>query len=72
MSICEDAGFNTKYHKSVHAHNLFKWWRINLGIAIVSNFFAIPTDFKWKVKFIELKNIPQKAVLFPVCWKEEQ
>ncbi|MDX1364652.1 LysR family transcriptional regulator [Arenibacter latericius] len=69
MSICEDAGFTPKVsHKSVHAHTIFKLVENNLGVAIVPT--SLQYGFQMKVKFIELKNIPQKAVLSMV-WKED-
>ncbi|MCK0146095.1 LysR family transcriptional regulator [Arenibacter sp. F26102] len=69
MSICEDAGFTPKVsHKSVHAQTIFKLVENNLGIAIIPT--SLQYGFQMKVKFIELKNIPQRAVLF-VCWKED-
>ncbi|MDL5512610.1 LysR family transcriptional regulator [Arenibacter sp. M-2] len=69
MSICEDAGFTPKVsHKSVHAQTIFKLVENNLGIAIIPT--SLQYGFQMKVKFIELKNIPQRAVL-SVCWKED-
>jgi len=67
MSICEDAGFSPKIsHKSVHAQTIFKLVENNLGIAIVPT--SLQHGFQMDVKFIELKKIPQKAVL-SVIWK---
>jgi DNA-binding transcriptional LysR family regulator len=69
MSICEDAGFTPKVsHKSVHAQTIFKLVENNLGIAIIPT--SLQYGFQMKVKFIELKKIPQRAVL-SVCWKED-
>ena len=69
MSICEDSGFTPKVsHKSVHAQTIFKLVENNLGIAIIPT--SLQYGFQMKVKFIELKNIPQRAVL-SVCWKED-
>lgn len=69
MSICEDAGFTPKVsHKSVHAQTIFKLVENNLGIAIVPT--ALQYGFNMKVKFLELKNIDQKAVL-SVIWKKD-
>ncbi|MCM4162575.1 MULTISPECIES: LysR family transcriptional regulator [unclassified Arenibacter] len=69
MGICEDAGFSPKIsHKSVHAQTIFKLVENNLGIAIIPT--SLQYGFQMKVKFIELKNIPQRAVL-SVCWKED-
>ncbi|MCM4167726.1 Hca operon transcriptional activator HcaR [Arenibacter antarcticus] len=69
MSICEDAGFTPKVsHKSVHAQTIFKLVENNLGVAIVPT--SLQFGFQMKVKFIELKKIPQKAIL-SVVWKED-
>lgn len=69
MSICEDAGFTPKVsHKSVHAQTIFTLVENELGIAIVPT--SLQQGFKMNVKFIELKKIPQRAVL-SVIWKED-
>lgn len=67
MSICEDVGFSPKVsHKSVHAQTIFKLVENGLGIAIVPT--SLQHGFQMDVKFIELKKIPQKAIL-SVIWK---
>ena len=69
MSICKDAGFSPKIsHKSVHAHTIFKLVENHMGIAIVPT--SLQNGFQMRVKFIELKNIPQRAEL-SVIWKKE-
>ncbi|MFX0555565.1 LysR substrate-binding domain-containing protein [Maribacter sp. CXY002] len=69
MSICSDAGFVPKVsHKSVHAQTIFKLVENRLGIAIVPT--ALQSGFQMRVKFIELKDIRQKALL-SVIWKKE-
>ena len=69
MSICKDAGFAPKIsHKSVHAHTIFKLVENHMGIAIVPT--SLQNGFQMRVKFIELKNIPQRAEL-SVIWKKE-
>jgi DNA-binding transcriptional LysR family regulator len=69
MSICEDAGFTPQVsHKSVHAQTIFKLVENNLGIAIVPT--SLQHGFLMRVKFLELKNIPQRAVL-SVIWKAD-
>lgn len=69
MSICQDAGFTPKIsHKSVHAHTIFKLVENQMGIAIVPT--ALQNGFQMRVKFIELKQIPQRAEL-SVIWKKE-
>lgn len=69
MSICEDAGFTPKIsHKSVHAQTIFKLVENKLGVAIVPT--SLQYGFDMRIKFIELKNIPQRAILSAV-WKED-
>lgn len=69
MSICTDAGFIPNVsHKSVHAYTIFKLVENNLGVAIVPT--ALQYGFHMKVRFIELKKIPQRAIL-SVIWKEQ-
>ena len=69
MSICEDADFTPKIsHKSVHAQTIFTLVENRLGIAIVPT--SLQHGFDMKVKFIELKKVPQRAVL-SVIWKPE-
>lgn len=68
MSICEDGGFSpTISHKSVHAQTIFKLVENGLGVSIVPT--ALQYGFQLDVKFIELKNISQRAIL-SVLWKD--
>ena len=69
MSICENAGFTPKVsHKSVHAQTIFKLVGNHLGIAIIPT--SLQYGFQMEVKFIELKKLPQRAIL-SVIWKED-
>ncbi len=69
MSICEQEGFSpTVSHKSVHAQTIFKLVENGLGISIVPT--SLQHGFNMGVKFIELKDIAQKAVLY-VIWKKD-
>jgi DNA-binding transcriptional LysR family regulator len=69
MSICEDRGFTPKIsHKSVHALTIFKLVEAGLGVAIVPS--SLKEGYNLKVKFIEIKGIPQHTELFAV-WKTE-
>lgn len=69
MSICEDRGFTPKIsHKSVHALTIFKLVEAGLGVAIVPS--SLKEGYDLKVKFIEIKGIPQHTELFAV-WKTE-
>jgi DNA-binding transcriptional LysR family regulator len=59
-SICEDAGFTPQIaHETVHGHTSIKLVENGLGISL------LPTSFRdvsnAAIKFIELKNIPQRA-----------
>lgn len=68
MSICEDAGFRpTVSHKSVHAHTIFKLVANGLGVAIVPT--SLQFGFQLDIRFLELQNIRQRAVLNAV-WKK--
>lgn len=68
MSICEDKGFTPKVtHKSVHAHTIFKLVESGLGVAIIPT--SLQKGFTMGVKFIEIPNIPQRAVLYAL-WKK--
>ena len=69
MSICEDQGFSPRVsHKSVHAQTIFRLVENNLGVAIIPT--TLKHGFNLDVKFIELKNIRQEAVL-SILWKKE-
>jgi DNA-binding transcriptional LysR family regulator len=69
LSICEDAGFHPRIsHKSVHAHTIFKLVEAGLGLAIVPT--SLQHGFRLDVRFIELGQIRQRAVLTAV-WKRE-
>lgn len=69
ISICEDKGFRPKVsHKSVHAQTIFKLVEIGLGVAIVPT--ALQHGYNLGVKFIEIRDIPQEAVLSAV-WKAD-
>ena len=69
MSICSDAGFVPKVsNKTVHAHTIFKLVENNMGIAIVPT--ALKSGFQMRVKFIELRNIDQRALLSAI-WKKD-
>ncbi|MGB0524888.1 MAG: LysR family transcriptional regulator [Flammeovirgaceae bacterium] len=69
VSICEDKGFRPKVsHKSVHAQTIFKLVEIGLGVAIVPT--ALQHGYNLGVKFIEIRNIRQEAVL-SVVWKAD-
>ncbi len=71
MSICEDKGFRPKVsHKAVDAQTIFKLVEMGLGVAIVPT--SLQYGYDLKVKFLEIKNIPQEAVLSAIWNKENR
>lgn len=69
MSICEDHHFHPNIaHNTVHASTIFKLVENKLGISIVPT--ALQHGFDMKIKFIELKNIRQKAKL-SIAWSKK-
>lgn len=69
MSIFEDAGFSPKIsHSTVHATTIFKLVENHFGISIIPT--ALTKGHKLKVRFIELKNINQRAIL-SVCYRKK-
>lgn len=66
MSIFEDSGVSPNIsHSTVHANTIYKLVENNFGIAIVPK--SLQIGYNMNVKFIELKNIPQRATL-SICW----
>jgi len=69
MSICEAKGFSPVVtHKSVHAHTIFKLVESGLGVAIIPT--SLQKGFKMGVKFLEIPDIQQRAVLYAL-WKKD-
>ncbi len=69
MSIFEDQGFTPRVtHESVHANTIFRLVENELGIGIVPS--SLKHGFDLKIKFIDLKNIPQRTTLSAI-WKTE-
>ena len=69
MSICEDKRFTPRVtHKSVHAQTIFKLVESGLGIAIIPT--SLQHGFDMRVKFLEIPNIPQRAILSAI-WKTD-
>ena len=59
-SICEDAGFTPQIsHETVHGYTTLKLVENNLGISLIPISFERVTNAA--IKFIELRDIPQKA-----------
>lgn len=57
-------------HKTVHSTSIYKLVENNFGISIVPT--ALQTGFTKSVKFIELKNIPQRTILSAVWSKKNR
>lgn len=69
MSIFEDSGFSPKIsHTTVHANTIYSLVENGFGISIIPTSLQIGYDRK--VKFIELKNISQRAVL-SLVWNKQ-
>lgn len=69
MSIFEDQGFSPKVaHESVHANTIFRLVENELGIGIVPS--SLKHGFNLNIKFIDLKNIPQRTTLSAI-WKSD-
>lgn len=68
MSIFEEASFvPTVNHRSIHAATIFRLVEMGLGLSIVPS--SLSQGYSMKVQFIELDDIPQRAVLF-AAWSK--
>ncbi|MGL1886146.1 MAG: LysR family transcriptional regulator [Reichenbachiella sp.] len=68
MQIFEDSNFTPIVsHSTIHSASIFKLIENNLGISIVPK--SLQQDHLPGVKFIELKNIPQRTILSAV-WNQ--
>ena len=69
MSMFEDCGFSPAVsHTSVHATTIYRLVENNFGVAIVPSSLKLGYDLN--IKFIELKNVTQRAVL-SLVWNKE-
>ena len=69
MSIFKDQGFVPHVsHKSVHALTIFKLVESGLGIAVIPT--TLSQGFDLRLKFIEMKKIPQRTTLSAI-WNSE-
>ncbi len=69
MSMFEDCGYTpTVSHTSVHAATIYRLVENNFGVAIVPT--SLKLGYKMNINFIELKNVPQRAVL-SLAWHKE-
>jgi DNA-binding transcriptional LysR family regulator len=68
-SICEDAGFTPQIaHETVHGYTTMKLVEKGLGISLIPMSFKTVTHAA--IKFIELKDIPQKSEI-TALWRTE-
>ena len=68
-SICEDAGFIPAIaHETVHGHTSIKLVENGLGISLLPTSFKSVTNAA--IKFIELKNIAQRAEI-TALWSQQ-
>lgn len=68
MEIFNESGFTPNVsHNSVHASTIYRLVENNLGISIVPT--VLQEGYNLNVKFIELKNIPQRTIL-SVAWNK--
>ena len=69
MSMFEDCGFYPAVsHTSVHATTIYRLVENYFGVAIVPT--SLKFGYDMSIKFIELKNVPQRAVL-SLAWNKE-
>ena len=69
MSMFEDCGFSPKVsHTSVHAAAIYRLVENNFGVAIIPT--SLKLGYDMNIKFIELKNIQQRAIL-SIAWNKE-
>ncbi len=69
ITLCATHGFSPKIaHKSIHAPTIFRLVENNMGVSIIPN--SLRDDFNYEVKYIELKNIPEKTELYAAWHKE--
>ena len=65
INLCADHGFQpTISHRSIHGPTIFKLVENGLGISIIPS--SLRDDYNYDVRFIELKDIPQRTELFAV------
>lgn len=63
MSLFDDAGFVPQIsHSTVHANTIFRLVENGFGLAIVPS--SLKLGYRLNVKFIELTDLPQRAVLY--------
>ena len=69
IKLCGEAGFSpTISHQSIHGPTIFRLVENGLGISIIPN--SLKDEFNYKVRFIELTNVPYQTELFAV-WNKD-
>lgn len=69
MSIFADHNFSPRVsHKTVHANTIFRLVEHGFGISIVPR--SLQKGYNLNVRFIELEQIPQRAILY-MAWNQE-
>lgn len=69
MSIFEHAGFSPIIsHSTVHANTIFRLVEQNFGVSIIPT--SLQLGYQLNVRFIELNDIPQQAVL-SIVWNKK-
>ena len=70
MQICQGYGFKPKVaHESAHSTGVLRLVEAGLGISIEPISSVLGTNMN--IKLIELKNLPQKAVM-TLFWLQER
>ena len=68
QNLCADQGFSPRIsHKSIHGPTIFKLVENGMGISIVPN--SLRDEHNYKIKFLELDNVPHRTELF-AAWKK--
>ncbi len=68
QNLCTDHGFSPRIsHKSIHGPTIFKLVENGMGISIVPN--SLRDEHNYKIRFLELDQVPYKTELF-AAWNK--
>ena len=71
LNICGDCGFSpTISHRSIHGPTIFKLVESGLGISIVPQ--SLKDEHNYKIRFIDLVDVPHQTELFAVWNKDNR
>ena len=71
INLCGDYGFSPRIsHRSIHGPTIFKLVESGLGISIVPN--SLKDEYNYKVRFLELTDVPYQTELFAVWNKDNE